>query len=58
LDPFTQPFQHLFTSNVEENVLKLDYLLKPRIATIQNNIVLIKYLDYPKEINEKAEREN
>jgi DNA mismatch repair ATPase MutS len=49
-------FYH-FTSNVDENGLKFDYLLRPGIATTRNAIALLKYLGYPKEITDKAERE-
>jgi DNA mismatch repair ATPase MutS len=49
-------FYH-FTSTVDENGLKFDYLLRPGIATTRNAIALLKYLGYPKEITEKAERE-
>jgi DNA mismatch repair ATPase MutS len=49
-------FYH-FASTVDENGLKFDYLLRPGIATTRNAIALLKYLGYPKEITEKAERE-
>ena len=49
-------FYH-FTGSVDENGLKFDYLLKPGIATTPNAIALLKYLGYPKEITEEAERE-
>ena len=49
-------FYH-FASNVDENGLKFDYLLKPGIATTRNAIALLKYLGYPKEITDKAQQE-
>ncbi len=49
-------FYH-FTSNVDENGLKFDYLLKPGIATTRNAIALLKYLGYPREIIDKAQQE-
>jgi hypothetical protein len=52
----TCDFYH-FTSSVDENGLKFDYLLKPGIATTRNAIELLKYLGYPKEITENAQQE-
>ena len=49
-------FYH-FTSDVDENGLKFDYLLKPGITTTRNAIALLKYLGYPKEITDKAQQE-
>jgi DNA mismatch repair ATPase MutS len=46
-----------FTSTVDENGLKFDYLLKSGIATTRNAIALLKYLGYPTEIIEKAQGE-
>jgi len=47
---------YYFTSNVDGNGLKFDYLLRPGITTTRNAIALLKYLGYPKEITETAEQ--
>lgn len=45
-----------FQETIEEHDIKFDYLLRNGPATSRNAIAILKYLGYPKEIYEKADK--
>ena len=45
-----------FQEDIKENDIKFDYILRKGPATSRNAIAILRYLGYPKEIHENADR--
>lgn len=46
-----------FQEDIKENDIEFDYILRKGPATSRNAIAILRYLDYPKEIHENADKE-
>ena len=45
-----------FQEDIRENDIEFDYILRKGPATSRNAIAILRYLGYPKEIHENADR--
>lgn len=46
-----------FQEDIRENDIEFDYILRKGPATSRNAIAILRYLGYPKEIHESADKE-